>query len=259
MSIAASLAFNAFTDPSLALGAFGITTLLFAAYLRRSHELNEWLNLRLNDKHPTSTEELLVDELTQGLMDYGLLRTRSSHDEFVRLAQQFEYVRGQNFLNLISDGFLSVTERLRIIADHRFEPFAVAVDSALRSGVSIECINAEPDRFYDISTVEDRVAWAQSPSVRYWLIPEQDVRCAILIFDSSMAIAYTKPPGRSVCNFTEALWTEDRELVNKLSTFYADLRLLADSIERKRGIDAVTLLEQKRVLLSSARSSSPAS
>jgi hypothetical protein len=227
-------------------------------YIKRSHDLNEWLSLRLSDSHPKSTEELLVDELTQGLTDYGLLRTRSSHDEFMRLAQRFEYVRGQNFLNLISDGFLEVTERLQIIADHRFEPFAMAVNSALRPGVSIECINAEPDRFYDVSTLEDRVTWAQKPSVQYWLIPEQDVRCAMLIFDGSMAIVYTKPRGRSVCNFTEALWTEDRNLVNKLSAFYADLQHLAGDIERKRGIDAVTLLEQKRTLLSSARASSPA-
>lgn len=254
VSLAASLAFNAFTKPSLALGAFGITTLLFAGYLRRSQQLNEWLNLRLSSSNPASAKDLLVEEFMQGITDYGLLRTLSSHSEFKVLAQQFEYVRGQNFLNLIGDGFMGATERLRIIADHRFEPFAVAVDNALRPGVSIECINAEPDRFYDVSTLEDRIVWAQSPSVQYWLIPEEDVRCALLIFDSSMAVAYTKPRGRSVCNFTEALWTEDRKLVNELSMFYADLRLLADSIERRRGIDSVTLLEQKRTLLSSGRS-----
>jgi hypothetical protein len=257
VSLAASLAFNAFTKPSLALGVFGVATLLFAAYVRRAHDLNEWLNLQLaaRDKSASSPRELLTDELVRGLVDYGLLRTRLARDRFVELAALFEYVRGQNFLNLMSDGFGQVAERLQILADHRFEPFAVAVDTALRPGVSIECINAEPDRFYDVSAIDDRLAWARQPSVEYWLIPEEDVRFAMLIFDDSMAIVYTKPPGRSACNFTEALFTDDRELVSRMSQLYKDIRLLAEDIKRAREIDAATLLEQKRVLLSSARAS----
>lgn len=249
-SLAASFAFAAFHEHSPPLFAFSATILVLGFCLNLLLAHVRWLALQLTQARPASgPKEMVITDLLRSLSRYGLLRTQRQMDEAVALSANFKYLRGQNFLNLLREGFVTAKETLRILNDHPFSPFGEAVRPVLSGSVKVEAINAIPDELYDVSLLDDRIRLATEPNVTYWLLPAEDIHLSLIVFDGDMALVYATPANRMACDYAEALYTDDSSLVALLIKAFEVVRQVAEKAAAARDPEAI-LRSARRVAVS---------
>ncbi|MGA2706283.1 MAG: hypothetical protein ABSH35_35070 [Isosphaeraceae bacterium] len=186
---------------------------------------------------------VLLDDVFRSLRRYGYLHS-SEHESTLRSKLSTAiYIRGEQFYRLLKTGIPTCKERLLTVNDHPFTPFAELVRQKKPSGIEDVAISSIPDSLYSREDIAERVSIITGGGTEYYLLPDEDVHMSMLIFDNNAVLVYTEPPGRGVCNFSEALLFRNNDAVEELVQVYRHIQKLAKYWQKKHQFSPLAALQ----------------
>lgn len=233
VSVASSFLFGTIATRDLAFVLLVVITLLFAFYVQGVASVTRWLvTISVGQRGDQSEpRDVVTGEIAKSLLRYGVLRSEGDVAAFTDLAGRATYLRGQNLLNLLYRGFGEAKVSAWFVNDHPFAPFSQALQVA--DGTEVRAVNALPDEMYDPAQLMARIELAAS-GIEYRLLEDVDIHMSLILFDGRSALIWGTPEDHDVCNFAEALVTDDGELVELLSEAYLAIEALAKRSEARR-------------------------
>lgn len=196
-----------------------------------------------------SPKERLLGELVGAMRFSGYVSGEAREGVIRDRLSTSEYVRGQHVFRILRDGTPSCREKFLSVNDHPFTPFAELLGRVTPPGIEVVAINSVPDELYSQGDIKKRldlaIAAAKDAKQNYYLVPNDLIRVAIIIFDDKAALVYTQPPGSEVCNFSEALRFTDEQAVAELEVFVRFLQRMAEDWARRNRFDALAHLKKR--------------
>jgi len=229
----------------LLLGLNTILVILLLFSLRIQSRLLYFVLSSQKEKKNSSPKAILLENMMDSLRLYGFIKSREEEKKMrAVLERDAIYLRGQNFYEIFTKGIIKVQKRFLLLNDHPFKPFSDIVLSYVQEEAEYIVINAIPDQLYSKEDIDRRIRLIRAKDMEYYLLPDEDVHLALLIFDEKVALVYTTPFGRGSCsNFSEALLFGEPESLQLMTKLFFHVLKIAKNYSRRRGIDTISILE----------------